>query len=465
LFDSIEPASMTASATANHETLRYACSEPVEPNLFTELTGLLAAQRSVSAQIELSSLAETLLVIAVQYSGTDRGLLFFDRGGGPEVEAEITRRGGALKVICRRKLGRPLRFPRSVLNYVARMGESVVLEDASKENQFSADDYFGKGSVHSLLCFPLITQRQPVGVLYLENQRPGSAFSRNRLAMLELIGLQAAAALKNAILCCDLQHQEIERKRAKQELASIRQACALALGDAHYQLIAGLTAALPHELNQPLTAIQCNAEVARQLLDEQRPDLAQLSAVVDDIIEDNSRAADIVRNVRALVRRDAAEMSTVDLAKLLRDVHRAVGTQAGSKRITVHLDAPASLPTVIGNKTHLVQVMMNLISNAFEAMAEQDGSYPREIRIRADQRESGRIEIAVSDSGKGIDSEIMPRIFDVFFTTKPKGLGIGLAIVRSIVENHNGRLRATHNPDRGATIIFDLPIEPHRTQP
>ena len=139
-----------------------------------------------------------------------------------------------------------------------------------------------------------------------------------------------------------------------------------------------------------------------------------------------------------------------------------MSTQAASKRITVHLDAPASLPTVIGNKTHLVQAMMNLVSNAFEATAERDGSDPREIRIRAEQRESGRIQIAVSDSGRGIDPEIMPRIFDVFFTTKPKGLGIGLAIVRSIVENHGGRLWATHNPDHGATMIFELPIERHR---
>ena len=296
MFNPIETVSTPACAITNYETSRYACSEPVEPNIVAELTAILTAQRSVSAQIELSSLAETFLVIAVQYGRADRGLLFLDRGGAPEVVAESTTRSGRLQVICRRKLGKSMRFPRSVWNYVSRMGESVVLEDTSKENEFSADDYFRKGSVHSLLCLPLITRREPIGVLYLENQRSGGTFSYNRLAMLKLLSLQAAASLKNVVLYADLQHLDCERKRAKEELESIlRQGGALAPGDTHDQLMSGLTAALPHELNQPLTAIQCNARVARKLLDEQRPDLAQLRAAVDDIMEDNSRAVDIVR--------------------------------------------------------------------------------------------------------------------------------------------------------------------------
>jgi signal transduction histidine kinase len=116
------------------------------------------------------------------------------------------------------------------------------------------------------------------------------------------------------------------------------------------------------------------------------------------------------------------------------------------------------LPAVVGNRTHLIEVLINLVSNAFDSVRESaDG--PREVEVCARQPETGRVHIAVRDSGKGIDPEIMPRLFDAFFTTKPKGMGMGLAIVRSIVENHGGRLWATRNPDRGATLEFELPVK------
>jgi signal transduction histidine kinase len=152
-------------------------------------------------------------------------------------------------------------------------------------------------------------------------------------------------------------------------------------------------------------------------------------------------------------------MSSVNLWEILYDVGRIVRTEAALKGITVHLDLPASLPTVVGNKTLLLQALMNLILNAFEAMDENDNRR-RMVEISAGQREPGRVHVAVRDSGKGIDPEIMPRLFDAFFTTKPKGMGMGLAIVHSIIENHGGQLWATRNPDCGATMEFELPVEP-----
>jgi signal transduction histidine kinase len=144
----------------------------------------------------------------------------------------------------------------------------------------------------------------------------------------------------------------------------------------------------------------------------------------------------------------------------LHDVDRIVRADAALRRITVRLDVPASLPPVVGNRTLLVQALMNLILNAFEAISENDDC-GRKVQISARQHEKGRVHVAVRDSGKGIDPEIMPRLFDAFFTTKPKGMGMGLAITHSIIENHGGQLWATRNSDCGATMEFELPVESH----
>ena len=210
-------------------------------------------------------------------------------------------------------------------------------------------------------------------------------------------------------------------------------------------------------MTQPLAAVRSNAEAARCFLSLERPNLDEVKAAIDDVIRDNDRAAETIRNVRALFRRDAVQNSPVDLREVLYDVERIVRADAALRNITLRLDLETSLPPVIGNRTQLTEVLINLVLNAFDAVCES-AEGPRKVEVRAGQRKEGRVHIAVRDSGKGIEPEVMPRLFDAFFTTKPKGMGMGLAIVRSIVESHGGRLRAARNPDRGATLEFDLPL-------
>jgi signal transduction histidine kinase len=223
-------------------------------------------------------------------------------------------------------------------------------------------------------------------------------------------------------------------------------------------MMGGLTASLAHELNQPLASIQSSAEAARLFLAAQQPDLEQVKAAIDDVIQDNARAAETIRNVRALFQRDKVEMSPVDLREILYDVERIVRAAAKLKNINLRLNLPSSLPTVIGNRTQLIEALMNLLNNAFDSICESAAG-AREVQLSASEQDAGRVHIAVRDSGKGIDPEIAPRLFDAFFTTKPRGMGMGLAIVRSIVENHGGRLWAVPNPDCGATLEFDLPVK------
>ena len=200
-----------------------------------------------------------------------------------------------------------------------------------------------------------------------------------------------------------------------------------------------LTASLAHELNQPLVAILNNAQAGRRFLTTKSPPLEEVKDILDEIINDNTRAAEIIHNLRSLFQRDQMIMSRVDLHQVLLDVERIVRPDALSRNIALRVASPVTLAPVSGNRTELVQATFNLVQNAFDSICEvADG--PREVELGADQTEAEWVHVTVRDSGKGIDPRFMPRLLDAFFATKSTGMGMGLTIVRSIIEHHGGRI-------------------------
>jgi PAS domain S-box-containing protein len=244
-----------------------------------------------------------------------------------------------------------------------------------------------------------------------------------------------------------------ERKRAEEALQKLQTELA------HVTRVATmgeLTASIAHEINQPLGAIVTNGQSCLRLLARESPDINKSREVVERMISDGLRASDVVTRIRALLRRKDAEKALLNLNEVIQEVIALTSTELSKDEIHLQTAFAADLPAVLGDRVQLQQVILNLILNGKDAMSGVEWQ-PRELLITTLGSMPGEVLVAVRDSGTGIDPQDCERIFDQFFTTKSEGLGLGLSISRTIIESHGGRLWATPNEDKGATIQFTLP--------
>ncbi len=219
--------------------------------------------------------------------------------------------------------------------------------------------------------------------------------------------------------------------------------------------LAEFVSSLAHEISQPLTAILSYAQAAKRMLGSKDP---EISRILSYIVSDDQRAADVIHRMRSLLKKNRPEMKPLNINNLINDTIVLITTDANVRRTILKLELEKDLPLVCGDRIQLQQVFLNLISNSFDAM--ERNVEPREILISTAHKETGMIIVSVKDSGSGIASQNIPKIFTHFFTNKPDGLGMGLSISRSIIESHGGQLNAKNNPDRGATFYFTIPVEP-----
>jgi len=240
---------------------------------------------------------------------------------------------------------------------------------------------------------------------------------------------------------------EMEGQRLRQDLAHV----------GRVSTVGELTASLAHELNQPLTAILANAQAARRILESDEADLTELRAIVGDIVDDDKRASEVIRRLRGFLKKGTLERSSVDMGELVSQVARLVAGDAIFRNVVIQLELALDLPPVYGDRVQLQQVALNLILNGMDAMRDSKAGN-RTLVLRTARDGPATVEVTVQDSGVGIDEADLDHIFHAFYTTKTDGLGMGLAIARSIVEAHGGRLEAQNNADGGATFSFTLPL-------
>src|SRR5215475_5185740 len=216
-----------------------------------------------------------------------------------------------------------------------------------------------------------------------------------------------------------------------------------------------LAASIAHEVNQPLSAIVNNGGACLRWLASKEPNLDEASEAARRIIRDGNRAGEVITRIRALLRKTDTEKSRLDINQTIREVVTLTRNEAAGKGVSLRMELAAGLPPVLGDRVQLQQVILNLIIHGIEATAPAPGG-PRELLISSRQHESDNVLVAVRDSGVGLDGQDLEKIFDAFYTTKSKGLGMGLAISRSIIEDHGGRLWAAPNDGPGATFQFNL---------
>ncbi|MBW9063062.1 AAA family ATPase [Rhizobium herbae] len=538
-----------------------------------DLATVVKISQAVSGEIVLQKLIGTVLRTAVEQAGAERGLLILSRNGESRITAEATTGGDTVVVHLRDEIVTASTLPESVLHYVLRTNESLVLGDATAQAPFSADPYICQHHARSVLCVPLVNQGQLTGILYLENNLAPRVFAPARIAVLKLLASQAAISLENGRLYRDLAEREAKirrlvraniigiviwdiegrileandaflrmvgydqedlatgrlcwtdltpaewRDRDARTLAELKMAGSVqpfekeyfrkdgsrlpvliggalleecrnegvsfvldlterrqaeealreseeALRDAQGQLahanrvatMGQLTASIAHEVNQPLAASLTNAQAALRWLGTQPPNLDEVVQALGRIVENANRAGDVIGRIRALVKKEPPRKGQFDLNEAIRHVIALTGSEASRQRVTLLTELATNLPSVKGDRVQLQQVILNLIMNAIEAMSGTNEE-ARELLISTEKEASRTVIVRVRDSGPGLNTQSTERLFEAFYTTKSSGMGMGLAICRSIIEAHGGRLWATANEPRGAVFQFTLPIE------
>jgi C4-dicarboxylate-specific signal transduction histidine kinase len=216
-----------------------------------------------------------------------------------------------------------------------------------------------------------------------------------------------------------------------------------------------LTSSIAHEVNQPLAAIVINAESCLRWLDRETPQLGEARSASQSIVMNARRATEVIGRIRDLVRCSDPQKLPLDINETIRETIPLVQRELVQQGVSLRLELASTLPKVLGDRVQLQQVIINLMVNGVEAVANAT-DLPRELMIGSRHHDPDHVLIAVQDSGIGFDPANLDRLFTSFFTTKPGGMGMGLSICRSIIENHEGRLWASSNDGPGSTFQFTL---------
>jgi signal transduction histidine kinase len=304
------------------------------------------------------------------------------------------------------------------------------------------------GLVKAVLALPLIPDGSAIGCLLIYSG-DSDAFDEKETALLQQAANDVAQGIMLFRARAARAAAEAALERTQSELTRV----------ARVTTMGELTASIAHEINQPLAAVVTNANALLRWLDREPPNLDEVREAARRIIRDGKRGSEVITRIRALLKKEDAVRSSLSINEAVGDILALTRSEMDGIALEVNLDP--DIPTVPADRVLIQQVLLNLILNAIDAMGSVSDRPPK-LHLSTRRNADGMVEIAVCDAGIGLPPDRIEKVFDTFFTTKANGLGMGLAICRSIIEQHGGRLWAEANEDYGATFRFALPVEEGR---
>ncbi len=472
-----------------------ALSESTNSNDILDLTTVIKASEAITSEIVLDNLLDKLLSIILENAAAQKGCLILLKNEQLFIEAIDNDQDNDLVVLQSTPVEESEDIPLSLIHYVTRTQQPLVINDATQEAIYKEDSYILRKQPKSILCAPIFYQGKFTGIIYLENNQVTGAFTNSRLEILKLLTSQAAISIENARLYAGEQEKS---QQLQQSLETLQQTQAQLVQTEKISSLGQLVAGVAHEVNNPVGFIAGNLSIANQYIE----DLMQLLSLyqtnlpsppeeietfqedidLDYLLEDlpkmitsmelgTDRIRDIMQSLRNFSRTDSAEKKPVN-------VHEGIETtlmilqhrlKANPERPTIEVVKKYDeLPPVKCYSGQLNQAFMNLFANAIDALDESNEGKtyaeieknPNVITIRTSADED-KVTIRIADNGPGMPEQVRSQLFNAFFTTKPegKGTGLGLSISYQIVtETHGGNLYCLSSPGNGAEFVIELPL-------
>lgn len=417
-----------------------------------DVLAVVKASNALSSEIVQARVVETIMATALELGGAQRAVLLGTGAAGPCLLAEASLAEHGIQVQTRQAL-EPDTLPMTIVNVVSRSLRSITLDDAARDFTFGKDPYFRHRRVCSAFCLPLLKQGRLVSVLYLENTLVAGAFAPSRTDVIEVLASQAAIALENARLYEELLNEGRERARMADRLRIVQTDLEHA---SRLSTMGELVASIVHEVSQPINSVGTSAAAAIRWIDRNPPEIAEAVTMLRQIGADSGRAKSIIQGLRSLTSKSAPTLLPFALHEAIDDVLPLVRARARQCGIEIERGFDAAVANARGDRVQIQQVLINLLTNAIDAMP---GGPERQavITVATERLATGCLRVSVIDAGVGLQRDDAQRIFEPFYTTKAEGMGMGLAICRSIMEAHGGTLGAEPNPAGGTIMRFTVP--------